>query len=493
MRASRVAIWLGNAHGLSNGAVRIVRELNACQETEDVRNLINDPEKRGDIEALVMLFRRQYWWRVWVIQEVACGSSAVAYVGEESIPWENLDGVCNVLHSVEIELQRVFYKRPSWVRTLTHGGPRGLQLSRYDSEVKAPPLLEALLTHKSKKATDPRDKVFALLGISASMNTFGAVDYSQEVVEIYVYTTRHIVGTSGKLDVICVKQHDSPHILGLPTWVPDWTRPRHGAGATVLGLHHRTPAFKAAGETDAMVEFVTRSDGLVMRVKGVLLGRISAAGRPYKKRGAPSHVGPCIESFKSWWSLFISTLTDAPSIQDKLRFAHLLSCGTWASQSQAIISDRMSAAFAISSSRNTTNETLISRLDPSSRTSTASTMASSTSSLQDQDQDEDEETDELETVEDRERLAAMIAAGMMMNRRRIFLTESGVMGVAPWDAEVADMVVVLFGCKFPVILKRCEDAMFELRGEAYVEDFMNGEAIAAHERGQLRLEEFEIE
>ncbi len=76
-------------------------------------------------------------------------------------------------------------------------------------------------------------------------------------------------------------------------------------------------------------------------------------------------------------------------------------------------------------------------------------MASSTSSLLQDEDDEFAGSDGEET----ERLSAMITAGMTMNRRRIFVTSTAILGLGPWNAEVGDLVAVLFGCKFPVVLR----------------------------------------
>ncbi len=47
------------------------------------------------------------------------------------------------------------------------------------------------------------------------------------------------------------------------------------------------------------------------------------------------------------------------------------------------------------------------------------------------------------------------------------------------------------GCRFPVIL-RPQDGHFTLIGEAYVEEFMNGEAIAGLAEEKYSLKNFEI-
>jgi hypothetical protein len=491
LRAESVAVWLGMKYGLSHGAIDLVRALNACTNLDGLRSIVQDPERRDQLEALVRLFRRQYWWRIWVIQEVACAKRAVVYVGEDEISWIELDGVCEGFRSIESELHSVFYTSPSYVRTLAHGGPRGLQLSRYNPTIQAPPLLELLLTHKSKKSTDPKDKVFALVGISSSRHSFGQIDYSCSMREIYTHTVKHIVAISKKLDVVCVKQHDAPQ-FDLPSWAPDWTRPKSGAGATIVGLHHRIPPFSAAGESDAQVEFYDEGEegDFVLRTRCVLIDTIESVGKYYKKRGAPSNVMPALETFHDWWSLFLSSGSGSVSRQDQTRFGRLISCSTWDLPSPENCIEKVEAIFGLSDEKMLDFDIL--RLDPPSR---ASTMSSSISSLKDQ-QEEDEEL--LGGEDEKGRLSAMILAGQMMNRRRMFVTQSGIVGLAPWNSMVGDEVVVLFGCKFPVVIRpgtvagdgrRVRDSLV---GEAYVEGFMEGEAIKGLEEGRLSIKDIEL-
>jgi hypothetical protein len=499
--ARKVAVWLGMEYSYSNGAIELARDLNSCTSVSEVENLLSCPERREQLEALVQLFRRQYWWRIWVIQEVSCARDATVYVGSEEIPWTELDGVCEVFRIVENSLRSLFYKNPSYVRTLTHGGPRSLQLSRYNPYAEAPPLLELLLTHKSKKATDPKDKVFALVGISSSRHTFGDIDYSKSMRQIYTHIVRHISSTSRKLDVICVKQHDVAQ-FNLPSWGPDWTRPKPGAGATVLGLHHHEPAFNAAGNKDVQVDFIeTVENGenlYILRAKGITIDQITSAGIPYKKRGAPSDVAPAVQAFHDWWNLFSSTNPDPDSITNQARFARLISCGNWVFSTPETYVSKIEAIFALAEEK--LSESAMSGIEPSgplSRSGTvdqlsrSSTMASSTSSLMQDEDDELAGSDE----EEKERLSAMITAGMTMNRR-MFVTSTDIMGLGPWNAEEGDLVVVLFGCKFPVVLREISGSDGRKRviliGESYVEGFMEGEAIASLRENKFSAEEFDI-
>lgn len=492
--ADSVAVWLGMEYGFSQGAVALVRELSKASSAgiEMIRSMVLDPENKEKLDALVALFRRQYWWRIWVIQEVSCARRAIVYVGGEEIPWVQLDGVCEVLRGVEAELHSIFYKFPSYVRTLTHGGPRGLQLSRYNPTIAAPPLLELLLTHKSKKSTDPKDKVFALVGISASRHLFGDIDYARSMRDIYTYTARHIISITKKLDVICVKQHDMAQ-FNLPSWTPDWTRPMPGAGATILGLHHRLPPFSAAGDTDAVVEFHDQGEegDYVLRTKGVVIDTIGAVGRLYKKRGAPSNIGPGLQAFHDWWSLFLSSHPNPETVsgEQQARFGRLISCGTWEFDGDEKYIEKLAAIFALS-------EEDILHLDPLSRASTmeSAAMTSSVSSLRGDGQlEEDEELEGGGADEaQKERVSAILSATLMMNRRRLFVSRNGILGLAPWNADVGDEVVVLFGCKFPVVIREGAGGRSMLVGEAYVEGFMEGEAIKGLEEGRLKVKDFEL-
>jgi hypothetical protein len=113
-------------------------------------------------------------------------------------------------------------------------------------------------------------------------------------------------------------------------------------------------------------------------------------------------------------------------------------------------------------------------------------MASSVTSLL-------EEEEELigSDEEEKTQLSAVLEAGLMMNRRRLFLSHSDLVGLAPWNAAEGDIVCVLLGCRFPVILRR-EGEHYVLIGEVFLDGFMNGEAVVGLRGGEFVLETFEI-
>ncbi len=73
-------------------------------------------------------------------------------------------------------------------------------------------------------STDPRDKVYALLGVSRE-GKFAEFqpDYSLPVRTVFTRTARYLILTRGDLQVLAFAE-DKPqeNDLGLPSWVPDW-------------------------------------------------------------------------------------------------------------------------------------------------------------------------------------------------------------------------------------------------------------------------------
>ncbi|EPE34325.1 hypothetical protein GLAREA_10019 [Glarea lozoyensis ATCC 20868] len=75
-----------------------------------------------------------------------------------------------------------------------------------------------------RSATDPRDTIFALLGLSSYPESV-TVDYSKSVRDIYVKATREmIIDTTGpSLNIICTTyRSDRPSDHDLPSWIPDF-------------------------------------------------------------------------------------------------------------------------------------------------------------------------------------------------------------------------------------------------------------------------------
>jgi hypothetical protein len=307
-RAESVLIWIGSESATSQSAFKLVRDLLACAE-EQLPGLVRDPSRIEQFEALRQLFYRDYWWRIWVIQEVVVAKKAMIYCGPESISWKDLSAVGGILQYAKDHLADImFHDKPDSIYKLLSSGPRSLKLPEH-SGTKQPRLLDLLLAHRSKYSSDPRDKVFGLIGISDARDTF-TIDYSWSTRDVYIYAAKHVITATRNLNVICVKMHDmNPN--NLPSWVPDWTRTDVHTEHRVMDLGIRTPAFKAAGQTLAETEFP--EDGAVLKARGFKIDTISTVGMALNLNQVP--VNPTIpeskmkllmtcQAFQDWWKIF---------------------------------------------------------------------------------------------------------------------------------------------------------------------------------------------
>jgi hypothetical protein len=199
---------------------------------------------------------------------------------------------------------------------------------------------------------------------------------------------------------------------------------------------------------------------------------MKAGGAIFKKRGAPSDVLPSLHTFQDWWGVFVGFKGD--SISAQAAFARTISCGNWIFANDQLYQERLRGIFALAQSH-------VVRYSPD---------ASSRDEMQGM------ELVKVETDEDKKaQMASILSAGLMMNRRRLFVGSNNLAGLVPWDAEPGDLVCILLGCRFPVVLRRQGDRWpyhYTLIGETYVEGMMDGEAMKALKDGMFVLEEFEI-
>jgi len=79
----------------------------------------------------------------------------------------------------------------------------------------------------------------------------------------------------------------------------------------------------------------------------------------------------------------------------------------------------------------------------------------------------------------------------VIRRRRLFISNSELIGMGPDSAEPGDIICILLGCSTPVIL-RPQDDHYIFLGEAYVHGYMYGKGMDELAEGKFQLESFEI-
>jgi hypothetical protein len=98
------------------------------------------------------------------------------------------------------------------------------------------PLYSLLATRRGIGTTDPRDIVYANLGIvsdTEDLERYITVDYSRSIEDLFYDAARYILGTAG-FDYLIYqairaynKEEANRQVLNLASWIPDWTRRAH--------------------------------------------------------------------------------------------------------------------------------------------------------------------------------------------------------------------------------------------------------------------------
>lgn len=210
-RASSVAIFLGGDEDAPD--TRLLKETGDGLFYRGNQGDVTWDAAR-DYVAVHALFNRPYWSRIWVIQEVLLSRKAIVVLGETTVPLQSLLKA----RLVEPDGSERELIVPPWLRL-----GRNLPIRDFQG-------LSTLLTDTSTcLATDPKDMVFALLGLVQGAHLEGLVaDYSKPISEIRVgiaayFLIRHRQINMLKLAAFCAhERQDDMLIPGSPSWVPSW-------------------------------------------------------------------------------------------------------------------------------------------------------------------------------------------------------------------------------------------------------------------------------
>ncbi|KAM7184419.1 Heterokaryon incompatibility protein (HET) domain containing protein [Naviculisporaceae sp. PSN 640] len=290
--ARDVVVWLGEKSDNSGLAMELVKTLaKSCADgTDDAlgRELRTSPGMFGfgAWRALGELFNRPYWERLWIMQEIAMGNSQTPFLcGDASVRWGQIYDGIYTFGSKHID---IFFGNIE--RECLEGGVRYAGLNRNklihlweEGEVQAgkrpPQFLPMLDLARKSVATDPRDKVYGLLGLMPP-EVAAAVepDYEKPIAEVYLSFAKVWVTTTRNLDLL--EQCTSPNNLNIPSWVPDWTNVHHFRLFSGRGCYNAAPDIPTATTLSPA--------GTDLIVEGTQLGDVDGLGASYYEHARAS-------------------------------------------------------------------------------------------------------------------------------------------------------------------------------------------------------------
>lgn len=286
--AKTVYAWLGEEDEDTYMAFELMRTLAGCCRGTDRRTRIQDiqditPKDLGtqglisrigryaDISywmAMARIFQRSYFTRVWIIQEITFANKMLAICGHNVLDWED---VVRVSQFLALTSWSGWMSRATGRNKPSHGAPNAIEVNKGSRN-----LLHILIRGRRFMSKDPRDKVYALLGIAGDSFREDALlrpEYGDRTAtETYTLAALHILQNSNDLLLLCnAEGSDFQSIPNLPSWVPDWSCTKT-IGLGITGYER----FAAAAELPRSLNIDRQRRRLSL--KGVCLDKIFLAG-----------------------------------------------------------------------------------------------------------------------------------------------------------------------------------------------------------------------
>lgn len=243
--ARTVVIWLGEALTGSDGAMELLKQIAALENEEPGLSDGDLPGiscRFGNAEAFVessykalsavsKLLNSTYWDRVWIVQEASTPKSFETGTESDCTTWVCC-GSMTIPWNAYAEANRRFI-RTAWeneVRQhvdLHEVANTNIATVKYIEERRCTkaflnPLYPMLVRSRTSDATDPRDKLCAVLGLVDEREDAGLQpDYTLRAEEVYTRLAKTIITRSQSLD--CLGSAGLVRNHGVPSWVPDWT------------------------------------------------------------------------------------------------------------------------------------------------------------------------------------------------------------------------------------------------------------------------------
>ena len=176
-KAEEVAVWLGRGREDTELAIETLQRLGEPREWESLQR-----DTHGRWRALRGLFKLEYFSRMWIVQEVVLAQRLTIYCGSESVDWSKLSYLRAHLKTATPN-QRSNWK---YIDGMNKNLAMELDRNREAWEGRNTHLVQLLEACKFCHCTDPRDKVYSLLGFASDcQNNELFADYSKSLFLVY--------------------------------------------------------------------------------------------------------------------------------------------------------------------------------------------------------------------------------------------------------------------------------------------------------------------
>lgn len=330
-------------------------------------------------------------------------------------------------------------------------------------------------------ATDPRDKIYALLSLAPPSQVAHVVpDYTASVADVYSRVTARCITHFQDLSVLHFDVDGKSAEHKLPSWVRDYSSSGNlGDRPTYVSFLIGAYAASGRGRWGKRNIFVDNDlfsdDCRQLRGRGIMVDRVVYAGRNER---IPAYTGvDAGERLANIKQRAARTLANVGIWEARVGEIEGGVCGSDVDRRVAFWRTLMAgrqydkwAPLPTSMSRNEYFEVWMGRASVSP--SVFKDMLSSAD------------------IEEAERLYVKPFTDTCITHchgRSFIITSKGYIGLAPLKTEIGDEVIVLEGGNVPFVLRVLVGGGYQLIGEAYVNGIMEGEAIEGKRPEDMKI------
>ncbi|KAL8795804.1 MAG: hypothetical protein Q9182_007478 [Xanthomendoza sp. 2 TL-2023] len=231
--AWRVLVWLGPADDDSDlamdnlrGLTNIMTPLPSDEGDREAREKRLAPADHPVWTAIVKLYNRPWFRRLWIMQEVILAQGIFVLCGNRVLSWA---AIVDFANAISVVYAAVLLQHGQQVDGATNGFVSCSQVENLRKRVpngNVTFFTSLLETTRDREATDQRDRIYGLLGlITDDLRNLVKVDYTWPSSDCYLHFFKAFVTREPTLTILSMAS-SIQKAPSLPSWCPDLSSQR---------------------------------------------------------------------------------------------------------------------------------------------------------------------------------------------------------------------------------------------------------------------------
>ncbi|KAF1967310.1 hypothetical protein BU23DRAFT_573334 [Bimuria novae-zelandiae CBS 107.79] len=514
--AGNTYVWLGEKSDDSDEALAFLNYMGKefwreCEQCPSVRYpswiqalASRDGEHRAKWDAVERLFQRPWWRRVWTVQEYIVSGSIEIWCGNNTISGPIFNKALSAIWACH-RATGTFRYEAQWNRNRI--------LEKYNIYWPNPSLTALLAYLGDHFSTDPRDRIYSLVGLVSDADILGSPNYDASVASLYTNFVKSFVDKHRSLDVICfatrfTDPEDTRSEEKLPSWVPNWSVPvtplvvplmvSQGAREHIGNLRphwacKHSASYAASLEQKPEVSFSANLNE--MKSHGIILDVLDGLSQ------VSSWATPTTNEQRKHDALTQPTSIHHLPTRRLLHRTAQRNVDIVESVMRCLVLDRKDHYMNHSAPPTRFISELRSLVDEATRGkaqkfthfktwfqanrffkvngSDLDTLFKGTFSPRIPSAHELPEPSYRSDISERQTFASRFHDTAVKMAMRFAVTEHGLLVMTPNRSKKGDVISILYGCSVPVVLRKYDKTdQYQFIGECYVDGYMNGEALS---------------